>query len=272
MISDRFSRRRRTAAPEAAAAPELQAFTCNICGTECAVPRPALHREEPSCTGCNSNVRFRSLIAALSQHVHSRFLTLDEFPIRTDLIGLGMSDWEGYAVRLRRLFGYDNTYYDEQIRLDVMAKVPHALAGSCDFIISSDVLEHVAPPFELALSHIRQMLKPGGLLLLSVPMRGEGVTDEHYPELGEYEIVQLGGRRVLVNRTPSGELQVFDDLVFHGGPGVTLEMRMVSVPDLIESLKGAGFVNIRAFDGPVPEHGVEWIEDHTWPILAEAPR
>ena len=209
---------------------------------------------------------------ALSISLHGTYLTLDDFPNRPELIGLGTSDWEGYAIRLRRVFGYDNTYYDEGTRLDIMAPVPAALAASCDFIISSDVLEHVAPPYELALANLRSMLKPGGLLVLTVPMRSEGSTDEHYPELHDFKVVTLGQESVLVNRTASGELQVFGDLVFHGGPGVTLEMRMFSVPDLMDTLNRVGFVDVAPFDQPVLEHGIIWNEPCTWPILARAPQ
>jgi SAM-dependent methyltransferase len=197
---------------------------------------------------------------------------LDDFPKRPDLIGLGTSDWEGYAIRLRRVFGYDNTYYDEGTRLDIMAPIPSALVSSCDFIISSDVLEHVSPPYERALTNLRTLLKPGGLLVLTVPMTSGGTTEEHYPELHEYTVVTLGDKLVLVNRTTSGELQVFDDLVFHGGPGVTLEMRMFSFPDLMASLLKVGFVDVEPFDQRIPEHGIAWNEQCTWPITARAPQ
>ena len=246
-------------------------FVCNICSSACTASNSDLHREEPSCRKCNSNVRFRSVIAALSCELHGRSLALDDFPPTPHIIGLGTSDWEGYAMRLRRVLRYDNTYYDEQTRLDIMAPVPAALAGSCDFIVSSDVLEHVAPPIELALSHLKEILKPGGVLVLTVPMKATGSTVEHFPDLHEYEVVSLGEDPVLVNRTRSGDLQVFDNLIFHGGPGLTLEMRMISLPHLLEQLSQVGFVGITEFNQSIPEHGIEWIEPSTWPILAHAP-
>jgi SAM-dependent methyltransferase len=247
-------------------------FTCNICAEPCQEAPANLHREAPSCKKCQSNVRFRSVVAALSISIHGTSLTLDEFPPRPDLVGLGTSDWEGYAIRLRRVFGYDNTYYDEQTRLDIVAPIPAALMGSCDFIISSDVLEHVSPPFEVALTNLRRLLKPGGLLVLTVPMRPAGSTEEHYPDLHEYTVVPLGDGLVLVNRTQSGQLQVFDDLIFHGGPGVTLEMRMLSYPDLVNSLQKVGFVDVAPFDREILEHGITWNEPCTWPIIARAPQ
>ena len=58
-------------------------------------------------------------------------------------------------------------------RLGIMAPIPAALASTCDFVISSDVLEHVAPPYERALSNLLRLLKPGGLLVLTVPLKPE---------------------------------------------------------------------------------------------------
>jgi SAM-dependent methyltransferase len=215
-------------------------------------------------------MRLRGVIAALSQAVHGTSLTLDEFPVRTDLVGLGMSDWEGYAERLGQVFAYTNTHYDEGTRLDITAPVPAELAGTCDFVITSDVLEHVAPPVDRALANLCRLLAPGGLLVLTVPMWPDGRTVEHFPDLDEYRIVPLGPSPVLVNRTREGELQCFDDLVFHGGPGATLEMRVFSLPDLLEGLVRAGFVDIRPFDRADPGHGVVW-RSPEWPVVARAP-
>ena len=246
-------------------------FVCNICSTEYTAARAVINRETPTCPGCNSTVRFRSIIAALSTSLFGKSLTIDQFPHRPDLVAIGMSDWEGYADRLASRFQYRNTFFDEPPQLDIMEPVSGLLTHSCDFIISTDVLEHVAPPFELALVHLREMLKPGGLLVFSIPMKHEGSTDEHYPDLHEYKIVDLGSAPVLVNRTVNGELQVFENLVFHGGPGAVLEMRLVSVPDLLANLRNAGFVNIRPFDQTIEQHGIIWNEQNTWPILANAP-
>jgi SAM-dependent methyltransferase len=52
----------------------------------------------------------------------------------------------------------------------------------------ADVLEHVAPPYEQALANLCQLLKPGGVLILTVPMKSEGSTDEHFPELYQYDL------------------------------------------------------------------------------------
>ncbi len=187
-------------------------------------------------------------------------------------VGLGLSDWDGYASRLSGVLGYRNTFYDESPTLDIMAPIPHDLAGSCDFVICSDVIEHVAPPYERSLTHLVDLLKPGGVLVLTVPMRCDGPIEEHYPDLCEYKIVTLGTEPVLVNRTSAGELQVFRDLVFHGGSGATLEMRVCSLSAVIASLGRVGFVDVAAFDAPEPEHGIVWNHGCEWPIVARAPR
>jgi SAM-dependent methyltransferase len=199
-------------------------------------------------------------------------LPLDRFPEDPGIVGLGMSDWDGYASRLSRVFDYRNTFYDEPPQLDVMAPLPDELAASCDFVISSDVLEHVAPPYEQALANLCRLLKPGGFLVLTVPMKADGATDEHFPDLHQYDLATLGDGQVLVNRTRAGTIEIFEDLVFHGGPGATLEMRLFSLPDLLASLERVGFVDIARFDRAIPEHGILWDDPCGWPIVARAPR
>ena len=46
----------------------------------------------------------------------------------------------------------------------------------------------------------------------------DGETDEHFPEIHDYEIRQTDDGYVLINRTADGRTQDFTDLVFHGGP------------------------------------------------------
>jgi SAM-dependent methyltransferase len=148
---------------------------------------------------------------------------------------------------------YSNTFYDQEPRLD-LTDPPAELLGTCDFLTCSDVLEHVPPPVERAFEAALALLRPGGALILTVPWQYEGTTVEHYPDLHRFEIVDIDGP-VVVNRTRDGTLQVFDRPVFHGGPGLTLEMRTFTLPDVVAHLERAGFAPVEVAPER-PEYGV----------------
>jgi SAM-dependent methyltransferase len=176
-----------------------------------------------------------------------------------------LSDWHGYATRLATKLGYQNTYYDTEPRLDI-ASVESSLAGSCDFVIASDVFEHVAPPVSQAFRNLCALLKPDGVAIFTVPYGKAGRTVEHFPELHDYTILETGGRLVLRNTTRAGVLQTFDTLTFHGGPGATLEMRRFSEQSLIDELHAAGFGTVKTYPARHLEHGIYWPEDWAFPM------
>ena len=180
----------------------------------------------------------RALIHVLSTELFGQSLAIPDFPLRPDLKGVGMSDWDGYARPLARTLGYQNTFYDIEPRLDIIRIMP-SQEGSLDFVMSADVLEHVAPPVSVAFDNLKRLLKPGGVLVLSVPYSLNKETVEHFPELHDYRIVKKGANFILENTTRDGHKQVFKDLVLHGGAGVTVEMRVFAEASLIgELLKG----------------------------------
>ena len=89
----------------------------------------------------------RSIVSVLSLELFDANLELPDFPNRPDLVGLGMTDWDGYALRLAEIVSYRNTYYHQEPKLDISAnEIPDAMKEN-DFVISSDVLEHMAPRF-----------------------------------------------------------------------------------------------------------------------------
>lgn len=261
----------RRAADDRPGSSQTLMFRCNICSTENTVPPGLLAREIESCEGCHSTVRFRSVAAALSVALFGgpAPIACTDFPKCPHIAGIGMSDSHHLEGPFSASFDYENTFLHQEPMLDIMAEVPASRRGAYDFIICSDVIEHVPPPYELALRHCHELLRPGGVLILTVPMKASGGdTDEHFPTLSNYEIATLRGERVLVNHTPSGETELFGDLVFHGGEGETLEMRLIAPDDLVRRLYGAGFEDLRPFDKDWPEFGILWKEPWSWPIAS----
>lgn len=247
-------------------------FTCNICGAPSTLATDQLRREMASCDTCGSSPRARSIIRVLSLSLFGRNLGLPDFPVSRETSGLGMSDWDGYAVRLAEKFRYTNTYFHQEPRLDISSQLAECLVQSSDFIISSEVFEHVVPPVSRAFENTFKMLKPGGILVLTVPYGPWEKTVEHFPDLYDFAVVADNGSYRLVNVTRSGEAQEFRDLVFHGGPGTTLEMRVFGETALLEHLAEAGFEAITVHRTPDLPHGIWWPEPWSLPLSARKPQ
>jgi len=231
-------------------------FQCNICGQQnLKVARERIGRDISSCAHCYSNVRFRSIVHAVSTFVFGKSTPLTQFPERKDVRGVGLSDADIYAVPFSNAFDYRNTFFHTEPNLDITAPPEHQWR-SCDFVISSDVFEHVEAPVSRAFIGASRMLRPGGALILTVPCGAQPDTREHFGRLHRYKIVEIDGAYVLVNRLPSGVFELYQDLVFHGGPGQTLEMRFFSQSDLIHRLHQAGFVHVQFLSEDVPEYGI----------------
>jgi len=241
-------------------------FTCNICGAECERPATPPGREVPGCSVCGSTVRLRSLIALLSREMFGVDLALPDFPVLKGVRAVGMSDPPELAQRLAEKFDYINTFYHQEPRLDIVHPQPDQLSRY-DFILSSEVMEHVPQPVERAFVNLNRLLKPDGLLLLTVPYKIGGHTAEHFPDLHEYALAAPGGRTVLVNRRLDGSLEVFENLSFHGGDGSTLEMRVFTEAALKEILAGSGFAYVDIASENVPEFGVDHSETWSLPMV-----
>jgi hypothetical protein len=245
-------------------------FRCNICGRDASARLAALTREEPNCRHCRSTVRTRAIVHLLTTGLFGRSMAIDEIPPSPEIAGIGLSDWHEYAWRLAKKFGYVNTFYHKAPKLDITATGPGD-ERRCDFLISTEVFEHVAPPASRAFANAWRLLKPGGLLVLTVPFQIDCATIEHFPNLHRYEIVSEKGRRILRNTTAEGKLEVFEDLCFHGGDGSTLEMRIFSESGLIEELERAGFEAIRIHREDELRFGIHWACPWSLPISARRP-
>lgn len=244
-------------------------FTCNVCGAanQRAEGQP-LDREQPSCGGCGSNVRTRGLLQALSLELFGINLPLPDFPRVKSLRGLGTSDSNVYAVRLAEKFDYRNTFYDREPRFDI-AHPAAGEEGRYDFVLSSEVFEHVPPPAEAIFANVSRMLKPAGVLVFTVPYSVELSMAEHYPELHEFGFATVGGRVLLINRTLAGNIQVFENPVFHSGcSGTAVELREFSQTHLEAMLAAAGLTEIRIYGEDYPPFGISRSETWSLPVAA----
>ncbi len=226
-----------------------------------------MERETQSCAQCGSSVRLRALIHLLSRELFGAALILPQFPVMKRIRILGMSDSQDYAEQLVEKFDYTNTFFHKEPKLDI-TQLDDNDFGRFDVVLSSEVLEHAAPPVEDAFLNIQRLLKPRGMLIMTVPYSLDPDTTEHFADLKSYSVVTLGDRMILVNRTAGGELQIFEDLVFHGGDGSTLEMRRFSETGLRKVLRDAGFDHVEFAPQTYPEFGI--LHPHPWslPLVA----
>lgn len=246
----------------------MSEFICNLCSAPNPLPSRPLGREEASCATCGSSVRTRALLRALSLELFGVALPLGDFPRVKSLRGLGTSDPGQYADRLAEKFDYRNTFYHREPRFDLVHPPDHEL-GRYDFVVSSEVLEHVFPPVEDAFRSAFSLLKASGVLVMTVPYSLEATMAEHYPEVHEFGFVQLGERNVMVNRTRDGRTQVFDDPVFHiSWGGAALEMREFNETELRRLLSTAGFAGVRTYGEDDAQFGILHSERWSLPIAA----
>ena len=243
----------------------MVSFICNVCGAHNHVEN---FRTEPASCACGSNVRIRALIRLLSLELFGESLIAADFPKLKAIRGLGMTDHEGYARILADKFDYTNTYYDREPRFDFTE--PHSRhAGMYDFILSADVLEHIAPPVERALAEVHRLLRPCGFFGVTLFCNPSDRMREHFPELHEFRVLPLGNSTVLINRRRDGTLEITEDnLVLHGGSGSTLEMREFGITELKNKLLAAGFREVLFFNDDVPESGILFDPDVSQPLIA----
>jgi SAM-dependent methyltransferase len=192
----------------------------------------------------------------LSTELFGKSIPLTRFPAAKGIRGIGLTDNPSIADHLERQLGYTNTFYHQEPRIDITDSASGA-EGTYDFIIASEVFEHLPPPVQPSFNNLSRLLRPDGFVVFTVPWAPDGQTREHFPDLYDWQIVDLRGGQVLVNRTVKGEVQTFVDLCFHGGPGEVLEMRLYSQADLRAHFQKAGFRETEFAEVyPSPEYGI----------------
>jgi SAM-dependent methyltransferase len=243
-------------------------FTCNLCGQPSRIAPERLDRESSTCSVCGSSVRTRGLIRALSVEIFGTNLALPDFPRVKSIRGLGIGDSPQYADRLSEVFDYRNTSYTREPRFDITAPPPDEF-GVYDFVVSSEVFEHVLPPVEKAFEAAFRLLKQNGVLLLTVPYSLAPNTVEHFAKLYQFGLAHVGDRVVLVNRTAEGKIEVYEHIVFHfGSSGRALEMREFTESALRSALSAAGFPEVRIYGENDDAFGIIHAETWSLPIAA----
>jgi len=232
-------------------------FVCNICGVTNPLDVSNLHRELVPCSDCGSNARFRGIYHAIELSV---IKDDDEVKDRRRLkrtIGLGFSDAPIYASKLAKLFSYTNTFYHQPPRVDIMTRSSFP-NKKFDFVVCSDVMEHVVGDLDEAFGNLKRALNPEGVLIFSVPYLEGEETIEHFPQLHQWKITEIDGKFFLNNVRRDGAHEAFTNLHFHGGPGEVLEMRVFGEGDLMQRLRRAGFQRIDTLEANLTQIGYAW--------------
>jgi hypothetical protein len=245
-------------------------YTCNITGNKFDLNEDEKNREGGTRFG--HNVRFRAICYVLSKMLYDDIRIITNLETNKNIKGIGMSD-SGWADICSKKFNYINTFYHKKPLLDIYDDNHINNYSNLDFIISSDVFEHINPfpNLQKAFDNLYKMLKFNGFIVFSVPFWYDEYK-EHYPSLYNYEIKKENNEYILYNTTIDGKQEIFKNLVFHGGPGSTLEMRIFSHDVLINYFKNAGFKNIKLYDPnqykDMNKYGIFWENNHSLIISA----
>jgi hypothetical protein len=217
----------------------FRSFLCSACLRPSFAPKNSIGRESFNCHWCKATSRERAIFLQIHWQYMQRKM---KNPFRKLSI-LGVSDGHLTSTILSKIYrkNYINYQYHLDPKLDI-TNVQASLIDNADIISCSEVLEHVEPPIQNAFDGLYKLLKVNGALVLSVPHTDEqGEHVEHFPVMRNSQIVKRNEQLVLIGEDTSGNSVSFDNLIFHGGIGTTLEYRVFSKSSLIDHLKVAGF-------------------------------
>jgi SAM-dependent methyltransferase len=182
----------------------------------------------------------------------------DTIPADWSRPGIGLSDVPPLVPALQSKVAFTNTYFHQFPRLDLRSPPPE-LVGALEFVICSDVLEHVPPPIESALHGMFSCIRPDGFAVVTVPVAG-ATTDEYYPGIVDFEVREDDGSHVVEWTDADGAHHIDPEPDMHGGSGQTLAFRSCAAADIAERLRAVGFDPVWE-PPPIPELGIFPIEN-----------
>jgi SAM-dependent methyltransferase len=191
------------------------------------------------CRQCKSTWRARAVLISLLTSLgysENRFLRIESDFSR---VGLGISDDINIVKYLSSHFMYSNSFYDAFPFLDLRS-VPSIAQEKFEFVICSDVLEHVDKDLEKAIAGVYQLIKQGGFAIITVPIGREDKTFEYYPGLSRFKILESEVHW----ENKSGIQFVDQNPDFHGGRGQNLAFRQFSREQICNLLSKSGFEKI----------------------------
>jgi ABC-type polysaccharide/polyol phosphate transport system ATPase subunit len=149
--------------PDASPSPGSFSFTCNACGIEVPLAEgDELSRERGRCPVCGSFVRLRAVVHLISRHLFGRSLPVPDWPEHPAAAIVGVCDPPFFASTFANKASYNNAQID-------LAALPAAFHEQADIAISCDALLLVKPVTQRAFDGLFSLLRPGGLLALTLP-------------------------------------------------------------------------------------------------------
>ena len=214
----------------------LRPFRCPGCGPSLLL-RLGEDEMQVRCLRCRGTPVHLSLLAALAAHV-GRLAGFDAYELSTTGAVLRHLQRHCRSVATSEyLEGVPPGGSRNGIRCEDVQQLSFA-DGSFDLCTSTEVFEHV-PDDCAGLRELRRVLRPGGRLLLTVPMSGQAATVER---------ARRDGPRIEHLLPPA----------YHGdrlnGPGSVLVYRDYG-QDIVERVREAGFREARLWTPPLAYAG-----------------